>query len=178
MVQRPSAGQYLTNIKAAATNMVSGIKELASAEVVPAAKHAGVGGGLLAGAGVFALGALRMFILAGGFGLAVFFYYVANRGVLAALALGFVTMGVLALLVAALLGLIGKGQVSKVKAPTATIAEAKASVAALGDAVVSGVNAVELGVVDPENVGRPWLESGNGATDAKYVADANIVAKD
>ncbi len=177
MARRPSVGDYIANIKAAAPKMVSGIKELAAAEIKPTVKHAGIGGGLLGGAAVFALTALSILVLAFAFGLSVFFFYVANRGLLVALTLGFLTAGVLLLLLAALLGLLGKTQVEKVKAPTMTIEETKKAINALGNSLTAGVADAKIGVVDRHRAGRPWDEVySGGATEARYVADPLEIA--
>ena len=73
-----------------------------------------------------------------GFALSMFFHEILHRNPLTALMFGFLTMSVLCLLVVAALALFGKSQVSKVKAPEATIAEAKASIGAITDAITSG----------------------------------------
>lgn len=148
MSSRPTAGDYIENIKTSAPKVVEGIKELAAAELKPAIKHAGLGSGLLSGAVVFAFGAAKLLFLAGGFALSVFFFYVAQCALLVSLTLGFLTMAVLLLLGAVLFILIGKSQIKKVKAPTQTIDEIKAAVSAVSESVSAGSQDAKLGVVD------------------------------
>lgn len=177
MTQRPTAGDYIANIQANAPKMIDGIKELAASEIGPSAKHAGVGGGLLGGAGVFALGGLRSLFLAAGFGLSVFYFYVANRGVLASLALGFLTIALILLLLAGLLALFGRSQLGKVKAPTHTIEETKLVLSSLAQAASDGATDAKMGVSDRHGVGRPWIQDEDVvATEARYLADPNKVS--
>lgn len=177
MTQRPTAGDFIANIQANAPKMIEGIKEMAASEVGPTAKHAGFGGGLLGGAGVFALGGLRLLFLAAGFGLSVFYFYVANRAVLASLALGFLTLSLILLLLAGLMALLGRSQLLKVKAPTQTIAETKLVITSLAQAASAGAVDAKMGVSDRHGVGRPWAkEEPVAATEARYLADPNTVS--
>ncbi len=123
--------------------MIAGIKELAKAELVPSAKHAGIGGGLFGGAGASAFFAFKCLLWAATFGVANFYHYVAGRDWFTALALAFVTFAVIALVLAAVMGLIGWLQVKKVKMPTATIEETKASISALSSSVTAGLDDVK-----------------------------------
>ncbi|SER94794.1 Putative Holin-X, holin superfamily III [Propionibacterium cyclohexanicum] len=138
MAERPHPSEYLANIKASAPQIVSDIKELASAEIVPSAKHAGIGGGLFSAAGVFALFALNCVLWAAVFGVSNFYHYVAGRDWFTSLALAFITLAVLLLILAALVAIIGYRQLKQVKAPSATIAEAKASISALSSSLSAG----------------------------------------
>lgn len=139
MAEHLGPGEYVANIRAQVGSLISGIGQLAKAELVPAAKHAGIGGGMFGAAGVFVIGALNILLLTAGFALAVFYQNVVHRQPLTALALGFLTLAVLALIIAVVLGVIGRSQVRKVKAPTATIEEAKASLNAIGESVQAGI---------------------------------------
>lgn len=78
----------------------------------------------------------------------MFFHEILNRNPLTALMFGFLTMTVLCLLIVAALALFGKSQISQVKAPQATIAETKASIGAITDAM-------EFGAQDAKNRTTP-----------------------
>lgn len=138
MAEHPRPSEYIANIKTSLPRIVSDIKELASAEIVPSAKHAGFGGGLFSGAGVFALFALNCLLWAAVFGVSNFYHYVAGRDWFTALALAFITCAVLLLILAGVLAVIGYRQFKQVKAPTATIEEARASISALSSSVSAG----------------------------------------
>lgn len=116
-------GTIVNQIKGDATTLGKGISDLAKAELAPAGKHAGIGAGLFAGAGYFAMNGLSLLFLAGALGLGKLFG--AETGWIA---IGFVVMAVVVFVLAGILALIGKGQVSKVKAPERTIAETKHAV--------------------------------------------------
>ena len=142
MAERPTAGDYLKVLRASVPTMVTQIKELAAAELKPAVKNGGVGAGLFGGAAVIGITALKLFLLTGAFALSMIYAEVLGRNPLTALTLGFLTMSVLALIIVAVLALLGKGKISKVKAPEATIAETKASLSAVADAIENGVTDV------------------------------------
>ena len=143
MSDRPRLGDQIATIKGAIPKMIAGIKELAKAELVPSAKHAGIGGGLFGGAGASAFFAFKCLLWAATFGVANFYHYVAGRDWFTALALAFVTFAVIALVLAAVMGLIGWLQVKKVKMPTATSEETKASISALSSSVTAGLDDVK-----------------------------------
>ena len=102
--------------------------QLAKAELVPAAKNAGIGAGLFGAAGYFAICALSVLYFAAAFALA----QVVDTW------LAFLIVGVVLLLIAAVLGLVGFVLVKRVKAPEKTIANANATVAELKAAVQRG----------------------------------------
>ena len=102
--------------------------QLAKAELVPAAKNAGIGAGLFGAAGYFAICALSVLYFAAAFALA----QVVDTW------LAFLIVGVALLLIAAVLGLVGFVLVKRVKAPEKTIANANATVAELKAAVQRG----------------------------------------
>jgi hypothetical protein len=143
MSDRARLGDQIANIKGAVPKMIAGIKELAKAELVPSAKHAGIGGGLFGGAGASALFAFKCLLWAATFAVANFYHYVADRDWFTSLALAFVTFAVLGLVIAAVMAIIGWLQVKKVKMPTATIEETKASISALGSSVTAGLDQVK-----------------------------------
>ena len=91
---------------------------------------------------------LFLVLLTCAFALSMFFHEILNRNPLTALMFGFLTMTVLCLLIVAALALFGKSQISQVKAPQATIAETKASIGAITDAI-------EFGAQDAKNRTTP-----------------------
>lgn len=103
--------------------------QLAKAELVPAAKNAGIGAGMFGAAGYFGICALSVLYFAAAFGLVAL-------GLSEWLA--FLIVGVVLLIVAAILGLIGLVLVKKVKGPQRTIANLNTTVAELKAAVQRG----------------------------------------
>lgn len=140
MAQRPSLGDYITVLKTSVPKMVTQLKELAAAEMKPMAKNGGIGAAGLIVAVVFAVVMLMIILLAIGFGLSIIFAEPLNRHPITALALGFTVEAVLFLILAVIVGLIGWRYLKKVKAPEATIAEAKASFSAIATAIEKGVD--------------------------------------
>lgn len=109
--------------------LVQGEMELAKAELSSSAKNAGLGAGLFGAAGYLAINALSLLFIAGALAIAVW---------LDSWWLGFVIVAGALLVVAAILALIGKSRVSKVKAPERSINEAKASADAVKQAIARG----------------------------------------
>lgn len=138
MADRPSVADYIQVLKTTVPNMVKQIGDLAKAELKPAAKHGGIGVGAFAAAAVVGLTALFLLMMGVAFALSMFYHEIAHRHELTALMLGFFTMTVICLLIVAGVGFFGWRQVRRVKAPEATIAETKASIAAITDAISSG----------------------------------------
>ena len=93
--------------------------ELAKTELLPTAKQAGTGAGLLGGAGYFAISALLMLYFAAAFGL-----------VAAGLSewLAFLIVAVALFLIAGVLGGIGFAIVRKMRGPERTVAQANETV--------------------------------------------------
>lgn len=141
MAERPSASDYIEVLKTTVPTMVGQINELAKAELKPAAKHGGIGAGAFGGAAVVGITVLKLFMLTAAFAFSMVYHELLGRNPLTALTLGFLTMAVFGLLIMAALAFLGRDQVKRVKAPNATIAEAKASLGAITDAI-------ELGVAD------------------------------
>lgn len=145
----PTLGDLVSNIKVDGVRMLNDNVALAKAEVQPMAKHGGIGAGMFGGAGYFALCGLALLFMAGGFGFSQMWQsIVSGFGVLTALALGFVTMGIVLFLLAGILGLIGKSEVGKIKKPEATIEEAKNTVAALQQSLKRGQQTVKVNTLD------------------------------
>ena len=99
--------------------------QLAKSELVPAAKNAGIGAGMFGAAGYFAISALSVLYFAAAFGLAE----------VLPTWLAFLIVGVVLLVIAAVLGLVGLVLIRKVKGPQRTIASANATIAELKAAV-------------------------------------------
>jgi len=93
--------------------------ELAKAELVPEAKKAGMGAGLLGGAAFFAVSGVVILYFAAAFGLVAL-------GLSEWLA--FLIVGVVLFLIAAVLGGIGYSTVRKVKGPERTVAAANQTI--------------------------------------------------
>lgn len=136
-VDQPEAGRSVGDLTKLISEDVKALVkseiDLAKAELVPSAKHAGVGAGLFGGAGYFAMNGVSLLFLAGALGIGKLFG--APTGWVA---LGFVIMAVLIFLVAGILALIGKGQFSKVKGPERAIAQAETSIQAVKGAIARG----------------------------------------
>ncbi len=116
--------------------------QLAKAELVPAAKNAGIGAGLFGAAGYFAICALSVLYFAAAFALA----QVVDTW------LAFLIVGVVLLLIAAVLGLVGFVLVRRVKAPEKTIANANATVTEIKAAVQRGNAAAKAPQIEGEVV--------------------------
>lgn len=145
----PRIGDIVNNIKVDGTRMLNDNIALAQAEVKPMAKHGGIGAGMFGGAGYLAMCGLALLFMAGGFGFAEMWAMIfSEMPILTTLALGYLTMALLLFVVAGILALLGKAQVSKIKKPEATIAEAKASIAALGESVKRGQQSVKVNSLD------------------------------
>lgn len=128
---------------------VSREKELAKAELVPAAKHAGIGSGLFAGAGIFALHALWMLIICGALAVGWLLDSVTRLSTWGAFTLGFLAVAIVSLFIAFVLAKVGQSQLKKVKAPSATIAEASATLSAIVNAATGKRPAADVVVPTP-----------------------------
>jgi hypothetical protein len=106
--------------------------QLAKSELVPAAKNAVIGAGMFGAAAYFAISALLVLYFAAAFGLVAL-------GLSEWLA--FLIVGVVLLVVAAILALVGLMLIRKVKGPERTIASANATIAELKAAVQRSNNA-------------------------------------
>ena len=138
---RPS--EYLHKIAESTGAAASHISELASAEVKPAIKGVAVGSGLFAGAGFMVYTAVKILGVALAFLLAWVFSTAAELSLLMSLFLGFLCIGFGALIIVVVAGLFGRRQFKRFHAPTATIAEIKATIGAIGPAVADGVKDAE-----------------------------------
>lgn len=126
-------GDIVKSITGDVKQLVRDEVQLAKSELVPAAKNAGIGAGMFGAAGYFAICALSVLYFAAAFGLAT----------VLPTWLAFLIVGVVLLLVAGVLGLIGFVLVRRVKAPQRTIASAQATIAELKAAVQRGSTPLE-----------------------------------
>ena len=140
----PGVGQIVKDITADVKVLVRDEVQLAKAELVPAAKNAGIGAGMLGVAGYFGLAALSILYFAAAFGLVAL-------GLSEWLA--FLIVGVVLLLIAAVLGLVGLVLLRKVKGPKRTIASAKTTVAEV-KAAIQRSSAAAKASGDPEIEGE------------------------
>lgn len=163
MAKRPSVGDYIETIKESAPRMLSDIGELAKAEIKPAAKHGGIGAGMFAAAGLFGAALLWILLLVAGFGIAIIFNQAVGMSAVTSLCIGFAIIAGLVLIIAAVLGLIGYRQIRKVKAPEMTIAEAKASVKTISEAVSQGVRDAQEGHPGQVNLKAGQFPAESGA---------------
>ncbi|GAB3816297.1 hypothetical protein GCM10028820_15310 [Tessaracoccus terricola] len=131
----PEDGDAFQEFRANFAEFVEREKELAKAELVPAAKHAGIGSAFFGGAGMFAIHALWMFIIALALTIGWILDSFTALSTWGAFTIGFFACVVVSLLIAFILFKIGSAQFRHVKAPEATIAEAGATMSALVDAV-------------------------------------------
>jgi membrane protein implicated in regulation of membrane protease activity len=133
MADQP-VGEIISAISADVKALVQDEVQLAKAELVPAAKNAGIGGGLFAAAAFFAVSA-------------VFLLYFCVVYVLVRLGLSewlsFLIVGVALLLLAAVLGAIGYSLVKKVKAPQRTIDQATETINQLKGSLQQALAAVK-----------------------------------
>lgn len=97
--------------------------ELAKAELAPIAKKAVIGGGFLGASAAFAMHALWILLLTAALAVCWLLHSAAGLHLLAALTLGFLIVGVMALLFAGICALIGWKQVKKIEKPQQTIDE-------------------------------------------------------
>lgn len=107
-------GDLVKSISDDVKSLVRDEIELVKSELVPSAKKAGIGAGMFGGAAYFAICAASLLYFAAAYGLS------AGTGL--PLWAGFLIVGVVLLLVAGILALIGLKQVKQVKAPEKAVA--------------------------------------------------------
>ncbi len=117
--------------------------ELAKSELVPAAKNGGIGAGLFAAAGYFAICALSVLYFAAAFGLVAL-------GLKAPLA--FLLVGVALLLIAGICGGVGFMLIKKVKGPERTIEQANKTVTEVKEAAQRAVAAAKAPQIEGQVV--------------------------
>jgi len=169
---RPS--DYLSRLTAGGGAMASRIGELAGAELKPSAKGLGIGAGLFAGAGVFGYTALKILGFGLGFLFGWIFWKAAGLSMLLSLFLGFVVLFVLFLILVAGMALIGRVQFKRVRPPTGTIDEVKASLGSVGTSISAGVRDAE----DQLSAAKLAKQQAKAAaTGVSYVRDPIYLAK-
>lgn len=157
MADFPPVGDIIKDIQGDVKRLVQDEVELAKAELVPAAKKAGIGAGLLGGAGYFGINGLSLLYVAAALGI-----YALGLP----LWLSFLIVAVALLLLAGLLALLGLGNLKKVKAPEKTITQAKVSVAEIKGAIQQGNAAAKAPQIEGSVV--------NGKPDGKVVSSRAI----
>ncbi|WP_051208849.1 phage holin family protein [Propionicicella superfundia] len=119
---------------------------LAKAELLPKAKSAGIGAGLLGAAGYFAICAAGLLYIAASIGVGILLG--GAVGTVPGIALGFVIVGVVMLILAGLLAFVGQGKLKELKdaTPELTVANAQGAVTDVKDAVTRGKDSVPASV--------------------------------
>jgi hypothetical protein len=128
---------------------------LAKAELTPKAKTAGIGAGMLSGAGYFALNAALLLYVAAAVGIGAWLQQ--YLGLLGGVAVGFVIVGVVFGLFAGILALIGQAKLKELKrspTPELTISNAQGSVEDVKDAIARGKGEVPSSVFERREIGR------------------------
>ncbi len=131
----PLPASTLNRVKENVSDFIAVESELAKAELVPAAKHAGIGTGLFAGASAFIFHAIWMLIIAVAIAISWALNSFTPLGPWGAFTFGFLITVVMSLLIAFILIMLGRAQLRQVKKPEATIAEAKATLDSISDAL-------------------------------------------
>ena len=144
MADSPAVGDIIKSITDDVKHLVQDEVELAKAELIPSAKKAGVGAGMLGGAGYFGINGLTLLYIAAALGI-----YALGLP----LWLSFLIVAVALLVVAGILALVGLASIKKVKGPEKTIAEAKETVAEIKAAVQQGNAAAKAPAIE-QPVGR------------------------
>lgn len=143
-----SLAEILKNISGEVKSLVRSEVALAKSELVPSAKNAGVGAGMLGGAGYFALNGMTLLYVAASLG-------IWKLGV--PIALAFVIVGVVLLIIAGVLALIGRSALKKVHPPEQTVAQAQESVAAVKGAISRATAAAKTPQIEGEVLSRREL---------------------
>lgn len=125
------------DVKDAISGFIANESELAAAELKPAAKAAGIGSAMFAGAGVFLFHAVWMLVIIIALAVGLLLNALTSLQPWTSITLGFVASMLFSIIVAVVLALIGKGKFKDVKKPEATIAEAKATIDAVSNALTS-----------------------------------------
>jgi Flp pilus assembly protein TadB len=135
-------GDIIKSIQGDVRSLVQDEIELAKQELTPAAKNAGIGGGMFGAALYFILNALILLFIAGALGIW------AWLGV--PIAVAFVIMAGVMILIAAILALIGYARVKKVKGPEQAIAQGQETADAVKAAIARGNAAANAKKIEGE----------------------------
>jgi uncharacterized BrkB/YihY/UPF0761 family membrane protein len=139
------------------TTIVRGEVALVADEIKGEAAKAGIIAGLFGGAGYVAISAVAVLFSAFGFAWSIGYQAWFGLGVLPALFWGFLTMGVLMLLIAGLLGLLGS-RAPKPGAPTRSIEDAKEQVAFVKDTIAQASADAAAQPLLPPRTKQPELD--------------------
>ncbi|MFT3860290.1 phage holin family protein [Micropruina sp.] len=139
MANQSEIADAIKAIQADVTTIVRGEIELAKAELVPQAKSAGIGAGLLGAAGYLAVNGLGLVFL--GLSALVAHWFATGLGWAPFLAagLGLVIVAVGLFVIAGVLALIAKNKLAAAKGPQATVKQAQDSMQAVKSAVERGL---------------------------------------
>ena len=133
MSQTQDLKSQVSTLVDAVKALAMGWKDKAIAQAKPKAKSAGILGGSFGAAAYLAVKAFWLLLLAGSAGFGAL--YSRFMGPWAATALGLVTMAVILLLLAAILGLVGRSQIAELKKKVD-----------IGDDVKIGAETVKTGI--------------------------------
>ena len=165
MADKLPVGDTIDNLKTDGQKLVQDSKALVTAEIKPAAKHAGIGVGMFGGAGYFGIVGALLLWLCGAFAFSLMWQHIGNWDILLSLVVGFATMAVVLFILAGILALVGKGQISQVKAPTGVVDEAKSTLEAVKSAVARGkYNATARHSIDANEASSQAAPVAGGAT--------------
>ena len=94
---------------------------MVTAEIKPAAKHAGIGVGMFGGAGYFGIVGALLLWLCGAFAFSLMWQHIGNWDILLSLVVGFATMAVVLFILAGILALVGKGPSGRSSQPSPVV---------------------------------------------------------
>jgi len=172
MAQRQPLGDYITTIKENAPLVFSGIIGLATDQLKPSAKRAGIGGGMF-GVAATSLLTLFKFVAFGLVFLAAWLWSKTGASVFITIMLGFFSVAFLCLVVAVLAALLGIGQFKRIHVAQDAITELKTTVNDVSTAAGAGAEQAKAG---PPKHGLAELDNAPAAR-AHYVVDPIWAAK-
>ena len=151
MSQTQDLKSQVSTLVDAVKALAMGWKDKAIAQAKPKAKSAGILGGAFGAAGLFAVRALSLLILAAAAGFGALYSSVMNPW--AATALGLVTVAVILLVLAAVLALVGRSQIAELTKKVDIGADVKLGAETIKSGIEKGKADVEAeleGVHTPE----------------------------
>ena len=173
MADKLPVGDTIDNLKTDGQKFVQDSKALVTAEIKPAAKHAGIGAGMFGGAGYFGIVGALLLWLCGAFAFSLMWQHIGDWSILLSLVVGFATMFVVMFILAGILALVGKGQISQVKAPTGVVDEAKSTLEAVKSAVARGkYNATARSSIDANEVSSHAASAATGVAAPRRASGA------
>ena len=108
MADKLPVGDTIDNLKTDGQKLVQDSKALVTAEIKPAAKHAGIGVGMFGGAGYFGIVGALLLWLCGAFAFSLMWQHIGNWDILLSLVVGFATMAVVLFILAGILALVAR----------------------------------------------------------------------